>query len=117
MPNQVEPGTMGGAPPESTDSGGTAMSVQAAYGGAGGPDVLGGPGPGGLAQAAGPTGEHATFHGRAVSWVAVVLIMVGFLVGGLSLVFAAWPTFWVGAGLVVIGGLIALTTDIFEDWY
>lgn len=61
---------------------------------------------------------HPSFHGRAVSWVAVTIIMVGFLLGGLALVFGpTWVAFWVGAGLAVIGGLLALTTDIFEDWY
>jgi hypothetical protein len=28
-----------------------------------------------------------------------------------------WWAFWVGVGLVVVGGLIALATNIFEDWY
>ncbi len=64
----------------------------------------------------GPAPE--TFHGRAVSWVAVSIIMVGFLVGGLGLVLGpAWWLFWTGVGLSVIGGLLALATNIFEDWY
>jgi hypothetical protein len=65
-----------------------------------------------------PGHNHASYHGRPVSWVAVAFIMIGFLVGGLALVFGpTWPVFWVGVGLSVIGGLIATTTDIFEDWY
>jgi hypothetical protein len=65
-----------------------------------------------------PGHNHASYHGRPVSWVAVTFIMIGFLVGGLALVFGpTWPVFWVGVGLSVIGGLIATTTDIFEDWY
>jgi hypothetical protein len=110
MPNQVEPGTMGGAPPESGDSGVAATSAQAAYGSA----------PGAVSaaeQSHGPADEHASFHGRPVSWVAVAFMLAGFLAGGLSLVFAAWPTFWVGVGLVVVGALLAAATDIFEDWY
>jgi hypothetical protein len=118
MPNQVEPGTMGGAPPESGDSGGAPTSAQAAYGGAGGPDVLGSTGPGSLAQQAHDhVGEHEAFHGRPVSWVAVGFIVVGFIVGGLCVVFSEWPIFWVGVGLVVIGALLAAMNDIFEDWY
>jgi hypothetical protein len=93
MPNQVEPGTMGGAPPETVSSGGPSAT---------------------LAQP-GPTGE--TFHGRAVSWVAVGFIIAGFICGGLSIVTAAWPTFWVGVGIAAIGGLLAAFTNIFEDWY
>jgi hypothetical protein len=64
-----------------------------------------------------PGHQHAAYHGRPSSWAAVTFILAGFLCGGLSLVFAAWPTFWVGVGLVVVGGLIAMATDIFEDWY
>jgi hypothetical protein len=53
-----------------------------------------------------------------VSWVAVSLVMVGFLAGGLALVFGpTWVVFWIGAGLAVVGGLLALATNIFEDWY
>jgi len=58
------------------------------------------------------------FHGRTVSWVAVSIIMAGFLVGGLGLVLGpAWWLFWVGVGLSGLGGLLALATNIFEDWY
>jgi hypothetical protein len=66
------------------------------------------------------TGGHATgsFHGRAVSWVAVSTIMTGFLVGGLGLVVGPlWWMFWTGVGLAVAGGLLALATNIFDDWF
>ncbi len=53
-----------------------------------------------------------------MSWVAVSIIMVGFLVGGLALVFGpTWWLFWTGLGLAVVGGLLAASTNIFEDWY
>ena len=58
------------------------------------------------------------FHGRPVSWVAVSLMMAGFLAGGLGLVLGpTWWLFWAGGALVVVGGLLALGTHIFEDWY
>jgi len=58
------------------------------------------------------------FHGRPVSWVAVSIIMAGFLAGGLGLVFGpTWWLFWVGAGAAIVGGLLALGTRIFDDWY
>jgi len=58
------------------------------------------------------------YHGRAVSWVAVSIVMAGFLVGGLGLVFGpTWWLFWVGAGATIVGGLLALGTRIFDDWY
>ena len=57
-------------------------------------------------------------HGRPVSWVAVGLIMAAFLVGGLGLILGpTWWLFWVGVGAAVVGGLLALGTHIFEDWY
>jgi hypothetical protein len=59
-----------------------------------------------------------SFHGRPVSWVAVSLMMAGFLAGGLGLVAGpTWWLFWAGGALVVVGGLLALGTHIFEDWY
>jgi hypothetical protein len=65
-----------------------------------------------------PGHSHASYHGRPSSWVAVSFIMAGFLVGAFALVFGpTWVVFWIGAGLVVIGGLLAMMTDIFEDWY
>ena len=74
---------------------------------------------GALAQP-GPCSYQAPepFHGRPVSWVAVSIIMAGFLAGGLGLVFGpTWWLFWVGAGAAIVGGLLALGTHIFDDWY
>lgn len=63
-------------------------------------------------------GVFEVFHGRPVSWVAVSLIMVGFLAGGLGLVFGpTWWLFWVGGGLAVLGGLLGMATHIMDDWY
>ncbi|HEY7432563.1 MAG TPA: HGxxPAAW family protein [Streptosporangiaceae bacterium] len=68
-----------------------------------------------------PVSQHGPgepFHGRAVSWVAVSIITLGFIVGGLGLIIGpTWWLFWVGVGLTVVGGLLALATNIFEDWY
>jgi hypothetical protein len=69
-------------------------------------------------DAPGAPGNYEPYHGRPVSWVAVGIIMAGFLAGGLALVFGpAWWLFWSGVAVTVIGGLLALSTDIFEDWY
>ena len=58
------------------------------------------------------------YSGRPVSWVAVSLIIVGFLAGGLALVFGpTWWVFWVGIAVAAVGGLMALSTGIFDDWY
>lgn len=61
---------------------------------------------------------HPAVHGRAVSWVAVNLIVVAFVAGGLALVFGpTWWVFWASLALATIGGLLAIATNIFEDWY
>ena len=71
-----------------------------------------------LSQASAEWSPPEPFHGRPVSWVAVSLIMVAFLVGGLALIFGpTWWLFWASAGLAAVGGLLALATHIFDDWY
>jgi hypothetical protein len=62
--------------------------------------------------------EHEAHHGRAASWVAVSVIIVGFIVGGAAMVpHPIWWLFWTGAGIVVIGGIMATAARIFDDWY
>jgi hypothetical protein len=103
MANQVGPDTVSGSGPQP----GQFAS----------PEPASAPASGTVASSPGVSEPHS-FHGRPVSWVAVTFIIAGFLVGGLFLVFGPiWAGFWAGAGLVVIGGLLALATDIFEDWY
>jgi hypothetical protein len=62
--------------------------------------------------------QHPTHHGRPSSWVAIAIIVVGFVVGGAA--FPAGPIWWlvwVGTGIVVVGGILALSTRIMDDWY
>jgi hypothetical protein len=109
MANQVDPATIGGA--------------SAAVAGGQDASVVYGEGAGAVAS---PTnvaqlGPYPPFHGRTISWVAVSIIMVGFLVGGLALVFGnngpLWWLFWTGIGISVLGLLATLATNTFEDWY
>lgn len=54
--------------------------------------------------------------GRASSWLAVIVIWIGFGVGGAALVpHPKWVLFWVGVGIVVVGGIIAAAVHIFDD--
>jgi len=54
--------------------------------------------------------------GRPSSWVAVTVMFIGFLVGGLALPFGPiWILFWVGVAIVVIGGVFGLLVDIMSD--
>lgn len=54
--------------------------------------------------------------GRASSWLAVIVIWIGFGVGGAALVpEPKWWLFWTGVGIVVVGGVIAAVVRIFDD--
>jgi hypothetical protein len=71
-----------------------------------------------VSQVPGTPVHFPHFGGRTVSWVAVTMILVGFLAGGLALIFGpTWWLFWVACGVAAVGGLMALATGIFDDWY
>ncbi|MER7210115.1 HGxxPAAW family protein [Streptosporangium sp. NPDC000239] len=58
-------------------------------------------------------GSHG---GSPKSWLAVIVILIGFTVGGVALCLGPnWTLFWVGAGIIAVGGVIALVVDIFSD--
>ena len=43
-------------------------------------------------------------HGNTpAAWTAVMIILAGFVVGGIALVIDSWPMFWVGVALGPIG--------------
>ena len=116
MANQTEPGTMGSPGSGSPASHSAAATREAA----GGPEGNAGEElavPGGTAA----LGPYPAYHGRTVSWVAISIMIAGFLVGGLALIFGhhgpTWWLFWVGCGLSVLGLLAMLVTNTFEDWY
>jgi len=72
----------------------------------------------GLDAQTGLSHVHEAHHGRPASWVAVSIIIVGFVVGGIAMVTGpAWWLFWTGAGIVVVGGIFALSSHILDDWY
>jgi hypothetical protein len=69
------------------------------------------------AQTGQPHGPEE-YHGRPVSWVAVTIIIVGFVIGGIALpIGPSWVLFWVGAALVVVGSIFAASIRIMDDWY
>ena len=59
---------------------------------------------------------HALEHnpGKPMSWVAVAVITVGFIVGGVALVpRPTWWAFWLGVGIAVVGCLMtAVRQDV-----
>jgi len=48
-------------------------------------------------------------------------MVAGFVAGGLALLVGTggpiWWLFWVGVGITVLGLLISLATNTFDDWY
>jgi hypothetical protein len=74
--------------------------------------------PYGQASLAHSAGALPTHHGRPTSWATTVIIVIGFIVGGVALpVGPVWWLFWTGVGIVVIGGLFGAANRIFDDWY
>jgi hypothetical protein len=66
----------------------------------------------------GQSHEHATHHGRTSSWVAITIIVIGFIVGGVAMLIGpTWWVFWLGTGIAVVGGIMALSTHVLDDWY
>jgi hypothetical protein len=79
-----------------------------------------GPGVSDVAPAGAPhaPGEYPHFSGRPVSWVAVIIIVIGFILGGAALVAGpVWWLFWTGTGIAVVGAIVAMASGIFNDWY
>jgi hypothetical protein len=80
--------------------------------------VTGDTGAHGLDAHTGQTYGHEAHHGRPASWVAVSIIIIGFCVSGIALpIGPTWWLFWVGAGIIVIGGIMAMAAHILDDWY
>ena len=53
------------------------------------------------------TAEDHDDHGSTpAAWTAVVIITIAFTVGTLAIILGNWPMFWVGVGLVVVGGIV-----------
>jgi hypothetical protein len=68
-----------------------------------------------------PGMAHAHYSGKPISWIAVIVTTIGFIVGGAGMAIVGhpvWWVFWTGVGIVVIGGIITLSAKTFaEDWY
>ena len=116
MANQADPGTVESAARDSAAAGSEPAAGQQAGAVAGQASAEGEV----AANAPLPSqlGPYEPFHGRRVSWIAVAIVMVGFVAGSLALIFG--PTgwlFWTGVGVAVLGLLIAVATNTFEDWY
>ena len=55
-------------------------------------------------------------HGASVkSWIACLVIVIGFALGGVAMILWNWPLFWVSVGIVVVGSVFARAVHIMDD--
>ena len=55
-------------------------------------------------------------HGAKLgSWLACLVMLAGFTLGGVAIVAWNWPLFWVGVGIFVAGMVFARVVNIMED--
>jgi hypothetical protein len=60
-------------------------------------------------------GDSGGGHGATTGvWIVSAVIMVGTVVGGIALIIWNWPLFWVGVGLMVVGGIGGYFTGIMD---
>jgi fatty acid desaturase len=57
------------------------------------------------------SGQHASFG----SWIACLIIIAGFALGGAAMIVWNWPMFWIAVGLVVLGCVMARAVHIMDD--
>jgi MFS family permease len=72
---------------------------------------------GAVAHVAGEHFEHNS--GRPMSWVGTTIVIIGFIIGGISMIPGPhWVIFWIGTAVAIVGCLTLLFTKTFsEDWY
>ena len=67
---------------------------------------------------------HGSSHlehnpGRPISWVGTIVVIIGFIIGGIAFVPKPdWLIFWIGSGVAIIGCLVLLFSKAMStDWY
>ncbi|MGQ0464823.1 MAG: HGxxPAAW family protein [Sporichthyaceae bacterium] len=56
-------------------------------------------------------------NGRPMSWVSVLVICVGFTIGGLALCMdPTWWLFWTGVAITAVGLVLASVVNIMADY-
>ena len=62
---------------------------------------------------AGNAGGHGA---KLVSWIACLVILAGFVIGGVALIIWNWPMFWIGGvAVIVLGCIFAAAVNIMDD--
>lgn len=60
------------------------------------------------------TSEHGAIgHGNTVAaWVAVAIMIIGFVIGGVAMWFSSAVGFWVGVGVVILGAIVGKVLQV-----
>src|SRR4051812_29234773 len=62
------------------------------------------------------TGNGGGGHGASMgSWIACLIMVIGFALGGVALIIWNWPLFWASVGVIVLGLVVAKAANIMED--
>ena len=56
-----------------------------------------------MAEGSSDAGGHGAKLG---SWMACLVMLAGFIVGGIAIIYWNWPVFWAGVGIFVVGGVL-----------
>jgi len=64
-----------------------------------------------VAQAGNLGGHGATLK----SWLVCLVILAGFVIGGIAVVVWNWPLFWAGVAVAVIGCVVGWIVGIMDD--
>jgi hypothetical protein len=67
---------------------------------------------------------HGSSHlehnpGRPISWVGTIIVIIGFIIGGIAFIPKPdWLIFWIGTGVAIVGCLVLLFSKAMTtDWY
>lgn len=61
-------------------------------------------------------GTNITGHGATMkSWLASLVILAGFVLGGIAVIYWNWVLFWVGVAIAVIGCVAGWAVGIMND--
>jgi hypothetical protein len=52
------------------------------------------------------TDQHEDHGSTPAAWTTVIIVVLAFIVSTLALILGNWPLFWVGVGMVVLGGVV-----------
>jgi hypothetical protein len=52
--------------------------------------------------------DYGNDHGNTpAAWTAVIIMLIGFLIGAIAVIMLNWPLFWIGGvGVVVVGAIV-----------